>query len=153
MPAARAKLHGPMFPVKDIEESLRFYRDRIGVRGSAAGPWAEFHTGSARWVLLDRGFWAKAVGREPAARRTSDPERVVLAIQVRDVAATHRRLTRLGLRFESPPMDVPQMGNRVALLRDPDGNRVELTSLLTAEDLARVRPAKSSKRRTPARRV
>lgn len=55
-----------------------------------------------------------------------------LALEVEDVDATHRELAARGVPFASPPEDFPPEAPtlRIAFLRDPDGNLVELLQSL-----------------------
>lgn len=119
-----------MLLVRDIKASVRFYKETLGLTGDTAGPWAEFRSKGCRIVLLDRGFWA-AVTRTRVASSPKRPRAsVVLAIQVPNVTKLYRTLRRRRVRFELAPRDIPEMGNRVALIADPDGNLVELSTML-----------------------
>ncbi|MCI4328771.1 MAG: VOC family protein [Thermoplasmata archaeon] len=133
MARARSTLYGPMLLVRDIARSSSFYHDTLGLEGDSAGPWAEYRSGESRLVLLDRKFWAQCTGTPVPTGRARKVESVALALQVPNVDRTHRRLTALGVRFDRPPRDIPLMGNRIALLRDPDGHVVELTTRLKAQ--------------------
>lgn len=135
-----SNLYGPMLIVHDIAASLRFYRDTIGLKGETDGPWAEFSAGKGNHlVLLDSSFWARTSrlrSERGSAEQSGSP---VIAIQVPDVADLHRRLTAAGFRSELAPTEVPQMGNQIAIIRDPDGHLVELSMPLTKEDLERLK--------------
>jgi predicted enzyme related to lactoylglutathione lyase len=87
-------------------------------------------------VILDGTFWGSVGGRLAASGTGAAPDGVVLAIKVPDVDGEYARLRREGIAIESPPADRPQMGLRNLMLRDPDGNAVELYS-----DLRRPPPA------------
>jgi len=118
--------------VSDIKRSYAFYKRSLGLKGQTTGPWAEFINGSARLVLLERAFWSKVIRKTPTPRRRGADGGAVLAIQVTDVDALHRRLSRAGHRVMAGPMDVQQMGVRIVLLRDPDGHTIELSTMLGA---------------------
>ena len=59
----------------------------------------------------------------------SAPARVLLSIEVDDVDALLERVEELGGKVLGPPNDMP-WGQRVAHIRDPDGNPVNLTRTL-----------------------
>ena len=62
-----------------------------------------------------------------------------------DIAADHARLTAAGCRFYSEPQD--RIHHRIAYLRDPDGNAIELLEILSdPHPFGWVRP---EKRREP----
>jgi glyoxylase I family protein len=52
------------------------------------------------------------------------------AFEVDDVDATMRRLESEGVQPFFPPMSIPAVGIRAALVRDPEGNTVELIQWL-----------------------
>lgn len=113
--------------VDDFSSCYRFYRQILGLQpgpGSSAGPYAEFESGGSVLALWDRG------AAEAEAVRDSGAGGVVLVFRVWDVDATCERLVELGVRFDGPPEDRREWGLRVARLRDPAGNLVEINSRL-----------------------
>lgn len=75
------------------------------------------------YVSLRIGEASLGVGRTPDAALTGD--RVALWFYVDDVDATFARWTSVGGSRVQPPGDMP-WGERVAQVRDPDGNLVNL---------------------------
>ena len=121
-----------MLIATDFAATLRFYQVTLGLDPSSgpwASPYAELTSEGCRLVILEGRFWAStgAPGIPPAPEPC---DTVVLAIRVGDVDADHRRLAAAGVAFVQPPSDRPMMGLRNALLRDPDGRLVELTTRL-----------------------
>ncbi len=57
--------------------------------------------------------------------RARDPLRVMVNLEVADIAAVHARLVEHGVRFLRPP-EREHFGGWVATLEDPDGNLVQL---------------------------
>jgi lactoylglutathione lyase len=119
------QLFGPMLIVRDFGASVRFYRDGIGLDGDGQLPYAEFVSTQGKLVLLDQSFWA-TVGGPPIAEASAPGNALVLAIKVVDLEEAVVRLHRHEIAIESPPADRPQMGLRNLLVRDPDGNLVEI---------------------------
>jgi hypothetical protein len=93
-------------------------------------PWAGFQSEGVRRVLLDRGFWEKVHDASTPPLRDPPGGTIVLAIQVPDVDVACGRITAAGGRIDAVPTDRPMMGLRNAMMRDPDGFPVELTTLL-----------------------
>ncbi|HEX5144994.1 MAG TPA: VOC family protein [Mycobacterium sp.] len=139
-------LHHAGVYVRDMEQSLRFYRDGLGltvlvdkVLPGDMEPLLGVHTAASRTVflgdpdrrdagiveLLDLGIGEIGDG----AAQSGLPSRGVflLAVQV-DVEQTLRRLEELGLGGTPRIMPLPN-GNRAATVVDPDGVVVELLAL------------------------
>jgi len=117
--------------VSDLEASVRFYRDQLGVplkfvdRG-----YAEFVTVGARLGLFDPTGLIDLIGR---ARPAPGPGTEVLFL-VDDVDREADRLRESGATILSGPVDRP-WGHRTVHVADPDGHVVEL-----AQEIPRARP-------------
>lgn len=96
----------------DLERSLRFYGDTLGLH-----VYREYGAGRDRGVVffLGGGF-LEITGHAPA----SDVDKLVLWLQVRDLAATHADLAAKGVDIEDPPERKP-WGLEEMWIRDPDG--------------------------------
>jgi catechol 2,3-dioxygenase-like lactoylglutathione lyase family enzyme len=142
------QVHHGGISVSDMDASLRFYRDGLGLEVTldAIRDAPYLHEALAvpfsalRYVLLGiPGAQAGAIvelleyrdaERMPAAARPQDPGNGHLCLQVRDAAALHARLRDLGYRSRSPET-VPitaggNAGGRIVYIADPDGYWVEL---------------------------
>ena len=112
--------------VSDLDHSIRFYRDVLGLPFRFANEsYAEFATEGARFSLYARSRLPELIGREAPAGEAPWPQGEV-AFFVDDVDQEHARLVRAGVRVLTPPTDRP-WGERTLHLADPDGNVVELT--------------------------
>jgi catechol 2,3-dioxygenase-like lactoylglutathione lyase family enzyme len=139
-------MHGGI-TVSDMEASLAFYRDGLGLPVATDTVRVANYTHQAlalpftdiRLVLLaipgtPDGFIElleyRGAERLPAASRPCDPASGHLCLQVRDLAAAHARLTGLGYRSRSNAVvevDAgPNTGGRIVYLADPDGYWIEL---------------------------
>ncbi|MCI4350737.1 MAG: VOC family protein [Thermoplasmata archaeon] len=145
-PEMESLFFGPMVIAQDFEESYRFYKGSLGLAGGGETPYAEFRTGSGPLVVLDAKFWRAVTSLPAAARGTGGRGGIVLAIKVRSVDESYRRLVEEGRSFLGPPTNRPQMGLRTVFLRDPDGNLIELSSGLS---VPRERPAPRKRARRP----
>ena len=112
--------------VTDIEESVRFYRDVIGVPFRFSNEtYAEFATEGAKFALYSRAHLPGLIGRTAPSGEAPWPQGEV-AFMVDDVDSEHERLRSAGVEILAPPTDRP-WGERTLHLSDPDGNVVELT--------------------------
>lgn len=114
--------------VDRFDDCVRFYTDVLGLEMTLRIPedtYAEFRAGSAVLSLYRRELMEEVVGIEhhSGAPRT---DRVALVFRVDDVDATHEQLKRRGARFTTTPHDREAWGLRVAHLRDPDENLIEI---------------------------
>jgi lactoylglutathione lyase len=109
--------------VGDLERSVGFYREVVGLRFKLQGDgYAEFATEGARFGLYERGRLAELIGREAGAPGGPGGEVVFL---VDDVDAEAGRLRAAGATILEGPVD-RAWGHRTLHLEDPDGFVVEL---------------------------
>ena len=118
----RMKYLHTMVRVSDVEASLRFYRDALGLEVISR---REFPQG--RYTLI---FLAAPGDSEAQVELTWnwDPEAYIggrnfghLAYAVDDIYASCRRLMEHGVTINRPPRD-----GRMAFVRSPDGISIEL---------------------------
>jgi lactoylglutathione lyase len=112
--------------VSDLERSIAFYRDVVGLpfRFSSES-YAEFATEGAKFALYARSHLHELIGRDAPVEQTPWPQGEV-AFLVEDVDAEHERLVASGATILMPPRD-RHWGERTMHLLDPDGFVVELT--------------------------
>ena len=110
--------------VADLVAATAFYRDVLGADPvvTVPGTYVEFDTPGARLALVSDATMGAVVGR-PAPRAG---DAVVVCLRVDDVDAAAARLSARGMAFVRKPHDQPTWRQRVAHLRDPAGNLVEL---------------------------
>ena len=109
--------------VADLERSVAFYRDVVGLEFRLAGDgYVEFATQGARFGLYDRSRLEELTGQGPEAPAHPGGEAVFL---VEDVDAEAARLRAAGAAILSGPVD-RAWGHRTLHLEDPDGFVVEL---------------------------
>lgn len=121
--------------VADLDRSIAFYRDVLGLRFKLRGAgYAEFDTGAVRFGLFERAKLPELLGRQGGP---PGPDGEV-ALVVDDVDAEAARLREAGVEILSGPLDRP-WGHRTVHLADPDGLIVELAQEIPRAD--RDRPA------------
>lgn len=114
---------------KDIDAGVRFYRDVLGLRETFRTP----REGVPDHVEFAAGGFTIGLGSVAAARRVHGVEPVpgapamAVVLWTDDVDATFSAVVAAGAPAVRGPRDVGN-GNRTALVRDPDGNLVELVS-------------------------
>jgi lactoylglutathione lyase len=113
----------------DIEASLHFYRDLLGFGETFRTP----KEGIPEHVELALNGFALGLGTVEAARRVHGVDAspgspaMVLVVWTDDVDTAFEQLRSAGVPVVQPPHDTGN-NNRNALLRDPDGNLVEIVS-------------------------
>ncbi len=113
--------------VDDFAAAFRFYRDTLGLStasGDESSGYASFDTGSGMIAIFERGGQGEVVELRPPGDST------LLVLEVDDVDAD---VARLEAHVAREPVDQPHWGGRVAYLRDPSGNLIELFQALPRE--------------------
>jgi predicted enzyme related to lactoylglutathione lyase len=114
----------PIIVTNDIGRLLAFYNSLLGARELMRFP----EDGPVFYIGLALGD--SELGLSSNSEVTpGDPGRMLLSIEVPDVDALLPRVEGLGGSATSGANDMP-WGQRVAHIRDPDGNVVNLTQQL-----------------------
>jgi lactoylglutathione lyase len=114
---------------RDIEAGLHFYRDLLGFVETFRAP-AE---GTPEHVELQLSGFTVGLGTVEAAKRVHGVEpapgspAMALVIWTGDVDNAYGELVAAGVPAVQPPHNTGN-NNRSALLRDPDGNLVEIVA-------------------------
>jgi lactoylglutathione lyase len=114
---------------RDIEAGLRFYGDLLGFVETFRTP----HEGVPEHVELQLNGFTIGLGTVEAAWRVHGVEAapgspaMVLVVWCDDVDRAYEDLAAAGVPTVQPPHDTGN-NNRNALLRDPDGNLVEIVA-------------------------
>lgn len=107
--------------VKDTENSLKFYRDVLGMKVDAHHPgWVELNVGSSKIALHNDD------GKNRVKSHQS-----VLVFQVENVFETYESLKKAGVEFQSEPAQACEDSDKVARsadFEDPDGNLISIFS-------------------------
>ena len=138
-------LHHASLTVADLDRSLRFYRDLLGVpvreQVDAAAETFSAVSGEAaaqvRIADLDLGDGRvlELIERGDGKARPEDAAGHHIAFQVDDIVATYRRLVKAGVKARSKPQSLgPEAGRHwagciVVYMTDPDGATVELVQV------------------------
>ncbi|MEV6564519.1 VOC family protein [Streptomyces kronopolitis] len=114
----------PVIVTPDLDRLRDFYRELAGAEEFTRVP----EEGPAFFVGL-RIREAELGLVADRSVETGTPTRILLSLAVDDVDALLERVERLGGTVLGPADDMP-WGQRVAHIRDPDGNAVNLTQQL-----------------------
>ena len=109
----------------DIEAGLRFYRDLLGFEETFSTP----TEGTPAHVELTLNGFSLGLAARTAHGVDASPGSPAMALVVwtDDVDDAFAFLTSAGVPAVQPPHDTGN-DNRIALLRDPDGNLVEIVA-------------------------
>jgi catechol 2,3-dioxygenase-like lactoylglutathione lyase family enzyme len=103
-------------PVRDLERSVAYYRDTLGLEQVGEGQWPEFQLGeNVSLYLLD----PTNIGQE-----FTGPNAAPIALRVPDVEATRADLEAKGVEFRGETFDSGVC--HMASFTDPDGNALML---------------------------
>jgi lactoylglutathione lyase len=114
---------------RDIEAGLHFYRDLLGLAETFRTP----TEGIPEHVELRLNGFTVGLGTVEAARNVHGVEAapgspaMVLVVWTDDVDKAYAELVAAGVAVVQPPHNTGN-NNRNALLRDPDGNLVEIVA-------------------------
>jgi lactoylglutathione lyase len=116
-----------MVVVSDMERSVEFYRDKLGIPLKFQSPdWTEFATGATTLALHGGGV--------PGQHQTGDPSKAAgacsIGFNVDDVDKTYEELKAKGIKFVMPPMQREGEGIKLAVGLDPDGLPISFAQLL-----------------------
>lgn len=108
-----------MVVVSDMQRSVEFYRDKLGITLKFQSPdWTEFVTGTTTLALHGGGV---APAAAPAGDPTKQAGSCSIGFNVPDVDATFAELSAKGIRFVMPPTQREGEGIKLAVCVDPDG--------------------------------
>ena len=109
------------FLVDDFAEAYRFYAEELGLEQSFGAiddpPYASFVAGGGAVAIFERTGQETTVELRPAGDST------LLVLEVDDVDAEAARLEQ---HLAGRPVEKGEWGGRVAYVRDPSGNLIEL---------------------------
>jgi uncharacterized glyoxalase superfamily protein PhnB len=114
----------PIIVTADLDRLLAFYTELLGARELMRFP----DDGPVFYVGLALGDSELGLSSD-ASVVAGEPGRMLLSIEVGDVDALLPKVAALGGTATSDANDMP-WGQRVAHIKDPDGNVVNLTQTL-----------------------
>jgi len=114
--------------ITNMERSTAFYRDVLDLPVVFSSPgWTEFNTGSTK---LGLHLTSDQTPEQPPLPPAGQAH---LSFVVDDVWAAYTELQGKGAHFSLPPSRQPTSGLLVAVMQDPDGFGITLSSPLPAK--------------------
>lgn len=111
-------LSGATIWSQDLNTLLPFYRDTMGLKVTQQSPeFVAFGNG-------EQGPWLGLGTHSEVKGKASDPCRHFIGLDTDDLDAEYRRLSAAGVEFIEAPTDYDAI--RIATLKDPEGNIVQL---------------------------
>ena len=120
----------PILLTRELPELVGFYERALG--GVVAYRFPDEH-GADAYVGLQVDGASLGIGRDENAAPPGAGERVALWFYVDDVDSAYAAWVSAGGHPIEPPADMP-WGERVARVRDPDGNLVNLGAEVSADE-------------------
>ena len=110
-----------MVMVSDMDRSVRFYRDVLGLQLRFQSPdWSEFDVGGTTLALHGGGKPGLGQGKEQLAGAAS------IGFNVDNVDAVYEALKAKGARTVMPPTQREGEGIRLAVFAEPDGLAISI---------------------------
>ena len=118
-----------MIVVSDMDRSVEFYRDKLGIPLKFQSPeWTEFATGATTLALHGGGVPAEGPPSGDPSKRAGACS---IGFNVENVDQTYEDLQAKGIRFVMPPTQREGEGIRLAVAIDPDGLPVSFAQLIS----------------------
>ena len=117
--------------VDEIDLCRDFYKNKLGLLEQLAvaeGIYYEFMAGDCVLALYKRELMESVAGVPMKGDQPMD--KALLSFRVDDVNETYKELIGKGVKFVTEPHDQEAWVLRVAHLRDPEGNLVEINAPL-----------------------
>ena len=111
-------------PVTDMERSISFYRDTLGLPQTGEGGFPEFKLGDNGFLYL--------LNLESIGSQFRAPHDAGFALRVPDVPEARKELEAKGVEFNGEILDTGVC--RMAFFADPDGNQIVLHRRYAAPD-------------------
>ena len=111
-------------PVTDMERSITFYRDTLGLPQTSEGGFPEFRLGDNGFLYL--------LNLEAIGAKFRTPHDAGFAMRVADVAEARKELEAKGVEFNGEILDSGVC--HMAFFGDPDGNQLVLHRRYAAHD-------------------
>ena len=117
-----------MIVVSDMDKSVEFYRDKLGIPLKFQSPdWSEFQTGATTLALHGGGV---ARSGPPAGDPSKEAGACSIGFNVENVDATYEELNAKGIRFVMRPTQREGEGIKLAVAIEPDGLPISFAQMV-----------------------
>jgi lactoylglutathione lyase len=115
-----------MIVVSDMQRSVEFYRDKLGIPLKFQTPdWTEFDTGATTLALHGGGVASEVQGDQSKIAGTCS-----IGFNVEDVDKTYADLNGRGIHFIMPPTQREGENIKLTVCLDPDGLPVAFAQMI-----------------------
>lgn len=118
--------------VEDYKACREFYHDTLGLEvtfTSEIDSYTELTDGKVRLTLISRKEIIEHFGRETPLFFEHKDDSIALSFQVDDVEAACQYLKEKDIEIVRSPWNFADWGIKAALVRDPEGNLIELSQM------------------------
>lgn len=118
--------------VNDYKTCLEFYRDILGLKVtfiSEIDTYVELTDGEVKLTLWNRNKLTEYFGSETKVYFGQKNDAIAISFMVQNVDEACEYLQQKGVEIVSEPWDFTGLGVKLALVRDPEGNLIELYQL------------------------
>lgn len=115
--------------VDDYDRCLQFYRDLLGLEVAMASQvdrYIELTDGKTKLSIMCRGKLKEYFGSRTSVTFGTKDDAIALSFGVKDVDKACKYLEEKEVEIVSQPWDFRDWGVKLALVRDPEGNLIEL---------------------------
>ena len=115
--------------VEDYDKCLEFYRDILGLKVvmiSGVDRYVELSEGVTKLTIMCRGKIPEYFGSQTPVSFGQRDDAIAISFSVKDVDEACKYLENKGVEIVSQPWNFVDWGVKLALVRDPEGNLVEL---------------------------
>ncbi len=117
-----------MVIVSDMNRSVEFYRDKLGIPLKFQSPdWTEFVTGATTLALHGGGIRQEQSGLDGKDKTAGTCS---IGFNVEDVDKTYEELKARGITFVMPPTQREGEGIKLAVCVDPDGLPISFAQMV-----------------------
>lgn len=122
--------------VEDMQSCYTFYKETLGLEEHIAAEnlvYVELKAGDILLALYRKDLMNEALGTVTQQSSDVGTDKAVLTFEVPDVDKMFEDLSAKGVQFVKEPHDQSVWFLRVAHLRDPEGNLIELNAPLQSD--------------------
>ena len=116
--------------VEDWQTCRNFYEETLGLKEafvSEVDNYVELTDGKVKISLMNRSELTSHFGSQLGLTFDNQSDSIALSFQVEDVEAARSYLKSKDVEIVSPAWNFADWGIKAVLVRDPDGNLIELT--------------------------
>lgn len=115
--------------VNDYDACLHFYQDILGLKvimTSSVDRYAELTTGETKLSIMCRGKVKEYFGNHTPVSFGTKDDAIAISFSVKDIDEACKALQEQKVEIVSSPWNFGDWGVKLALVRDPEGNLIEL---------------------------